>query len=188
MDAKPRLIPSLLATANRVIVPRSANPVNGQKSKPTYRRKKQKNRLKLGDTEETHRQKCQWCRLRRIFFPWRNPRNRICVPPSEYQPDCLTGYSVDRREWEVVQRNFPGPLNHYYAPKDPDKPEVYMYMAPGENQGLAPVPQYQHRYDENNPPPYEWARLSSVPTSVVIDDAWPSLLAAQREKVRLLDT
>jgi hypothetical protein len=34
-------------------------------------------------------------------------------------------------------------------------------------------------------PPYEWARLSSFPTPVVVDDAWPSLFAAQREKSRL---
>ncbi|KAH6627940.1 hypothetical protein F5144DRAFT_549328 [Chaetomium tenue] len=120
-----------------------ANPVNGQTPKPAYRRKKKKSKPELADTEEKDAQpeKCRWCRFRGMFFPWRKPCDRICVPPTEYQPDRFAGYSVDRREWEVVQGNFSGPLNQYYAPDDPDKPEVYMYMVPGETQGLAPVPQ-----------------------------------------------
>lgn len=156
MDAKPRLIPSLLATANRIIVPRSANPVNGQKPEPTYRRKTQKNRLELGGTEEIYRRRCRWCRLWRIFFPWRNPRDRICVPPSEYRPDYLTGYSADRREWKAVQRNFPGPC-----------------LSTNTDMTTTTLPRTS-------------GRVSLMP--VVIDDGWPSLLAAQREKARLLDT
>ena len=37
-------------------------------------------------------------------------------------------------------------------------------------------------------PPYEWARLSSLQLPVTIDDEWSTLLAAQREKSRLLET
>jgi hypothetical protein len=89
----------------------------------------------------------------------------------------------------VQQHNFPGPVNRYYAPDDPHKPEVYVFTIPNGNHGLAPIPQYQHRYDDgHNPPPYEWARLSSLPTPVVVDDSWSSLHAAQREKSRLLET
>jgi hypothetical protein len=112
----------------------------------------------------------------------------ICVPPATNQPDSLAGLWIDRDEWQIVQRNFPGPVGQYYSPDDPDKPEAYMFTVPGESRGLAPIPHYQHRSDDDRSlPPYEWARLSALPTPVVIDDSWSSLLAAQREKSRLLE-
>jgi hypothetical protein len=174
----------------RVVIPRSANPVCGQRPEPAYKRKKDKKRKpEPVYQEKTKKQKkCRWCRFRRVFFRWLEPPGSICIPPTPYRPDCLAGRSIDRDEWEVVQGNFPGPLNRYYTPEDPTKPEAYMYMVQGENRGLAPIPQYQLRYDGDNLPPYKWARLSNLPTPVVVDDSWSSLLAAQREKARLLET
>jgi hypothetical protein len=134
--------------------------------------------------------KCKICLLRRLLCPWLEPSGRICVPPTPYRPDGMVGLSIDRAEWELVQRNFSGPVGHWYAPDDPDKPDVFMYShtVNGENRGLAPIPLYQHRQDETNLPPYEWARLSSLPTPVAVGDSWSSLHAAQREKSRLLET
>lgn len=141
--------------------------------------------------QTTREKKCAICRIRRVLCPWLEPSGRICVPPTPYRPDGMLGMSIDRAEWELVQRNFPGPVGHWYEPDDPDKPDVFMYShtANGENRGLAPVPLHQPRHDgESNLPPYEWARLSSLPTPVAVDDSWSSLHAAQREKSRLLET
>ncbi|KAK4042359.1 hypothetical protein C8A01DRAFT_33565 [Parachaetomium inaequale] len=178
-----------MESMGRIMIPRSANPVCGQRSEPAYKPKKGKRKAEPVDQEEAKKQKkCRWCRFRRVFFRWLEPAGSICIPPTPYRPDCLTGRSIDRNEWEVVQGNFPGPLNRYYTPDDPAKPEAYMYMAHDESQRLVPIPQYQQRYDDDNLPPYKWARLSNLPTPVVVDDSWPSLLAAQREKARLLET
>lgn len=119
----------------------------------------------------------------------RNPPSgdRVVVARPAAGWDSLGGWSIDRHEWELVERwHFPGPLGHYYAPDGPDTPDVF---APGA------VPQYRggHGDDDDDdddalPPPYEWARLSSLPLPVRIDESWSSLFAAQREKSRLLDT
>ncbi|KAK4154941.1 hypothetical protein C8A00DRAFT_32298 [Chaetomidium leptoderma] len=170
-----------------VIPSRSANSPLG----PAYKQKKQKKEHQpVGNETTQKKKKCRWCRFRRIVCPWLEPTSKICVPPTPYRPDVLNGRSIDPGEWEVVQRNFPGPVGRYYSPDDPEKPEVYMFTVPGESRGLAPVPQYQHRHpgDRDSLPPYEWARLASLPTPVVVDDSWASLFAAQREKSRLLET
>ena len=89
-----------------------------------------------------------------------------------------------------MQANFAGPVGQWYAPDDSDKPDAFIIStsAAGESLAVHTVPMYEDRQDEDSLPPYEWARLSNLPSPVVIGDSWPSLLAAQREKSRLLDT
>ncbi|KAK4040969.1 hypothetical protein C8A01DRAFT_35025 [Parachaetomium inaequale] len=185
----------------RVMLPPHANAVSRPQQGPAYKEVKRKRwynhsaRAQQGKTSKE--KKCRWCRFRRIFLPWLEPHGSICIPPTTYRPDDLAGHSIDRSEWEVVQANFPGPLGRYYSPEDPEKPEVYMYTVPGRFRGLAPIPQYSPPGSGCNSnggdsgaslPSYEWARLSSLPSPVVVDDSWPSLFAAQREKSRLLET
>ena len=156
--------------------PGSSEAQNNNKKKEIKEKKEKKQKI------------CRICRFRRLLFPWREPR--ICVPPTPYRPDNMIGASIDRREWEVVQANFAGPVGQWYAPDDPDKPDAFTIStsAAGESLAVHTVPMYEDRQDEDSLPPYEWARLSNLPSPVVIGDSWPSLLAAQREKSRLLET
>ncbi len=131
------------------------------------------------------------------MFPWTElAGDRIRVPSTTEGDDGFRGRTIGADEWRVVQGNFAGPVGQWYAPDDANKPEVYMWTgitAAGDNHVLTAIPQYQHQSHEHDEtggllPPYEWARLACLPTPVVIDDSWPSLLAAQREKSRLLET
>ncbi len=137
------------------------------------------------------------CRFWRDVLPWVElGGNRICVPPTTEGQDGMRGLTIDADEWRVVQGNFAGPVGQWYASDDANKPEVFIWSgitAAGDNHELSAVPQYQHQNDDDDEtsgflPPYEWARLACLPTPVAIDDSWSSLLAAQREKSRLLET
>lgn len=120
------------------------------------------------------------------------PTNKLVyvkTVPGHPRVDAVANGWIDRRDWETAQANFPGPLGQYYEPNDPNKPEVYMWSDLETPSGLIQIPAYQHRSDDDrNLPPYEWARLCNLPTPITVDDSWASLLAAQREKSRLIET
>ncbi|KAK3334143.1 hypothetical protein B0T19DRAFT_399738 [Cercophora scortea] len=105
--------------------------------------------------------------------------------PNEWQPDTL---QIDRDEWEIVQQNFPGPLGYHYDDDDPEKPNMYANGYPSRGFCVYPHSQVQrHEPETSAPPPYKWARVANLPTPVKITTKhWSSLLAAQREKSKLL--
>ncbi|KAK4186700.1 hypothetical protein QBC35DRAFT_256176 [Podospora australis] len=152
-----------------------------------------------------------WLRFLRYIYPWQHshasaslhPRMEASVDttpfvsgtreviiqrrPEDGGPKRLV---ITAEEWNMVERyNFQGPVGFYYNPDDPEKPEAY--TAIGDRDGglyFQQPDRFQGDEDQDSPPAYEWARVASLPTPVVVKSTWPSLFAAQCEMSQLLET
>ncbi|KAK4205358.1 hypothetical protein QBC40DRAFT_271573 [Triangularia verruculosa] len=130
-------------------------------------------------------------------LPYMSNNTIRSAPPTQRERDIdrqLEHFRPLYREWRLVARHhFGEELGQYYH--DPEsnpeeKPEVYTTLGNGDlpergNWTVCNVPRYQHRYNDNHPPPYDWVQASQLPLPVEIDESWSSLHAAQRELNRL---